>query len=90
MLSWVTSLPAMEDLVNFCAQRNLHPEHIVSHRFRLEQAHGKAYRCLTAAAWDPGANRPAPTALLTACADAYRLAQQGDCGKVVIEPSQSV
>eukprot|EP00045_Choanoeca_perplexa_P017761 m.265459 g.265459 ORF g.265459 m.265459 type:complete len:339 (-) comp17625_c0_seq45:2934-3950(-) len=40
--SWVTSLPGMHDLVDFCVQHQLHPDGIVTHRFPLQQAHGKS------------------------------------------------
>ncbi|NLX36002.1 MAG: alcohol dehydrogenase catalytic domain-containing protein [Chloroflexi bacterium] len=35
--SWVTSLGHMEDLVAFLAERELHPEQIVTHRFGLAE-----------------------------------------------------
>ncbi len=41
--SWVTSTKHMEDLVHLLVRWNLHPEVIVTHRFRLDQADA-AYR----------------------------------------------
>ncbi len=41
--SWVTSLRHMEDLLEHLVRWNLHPETIVTHRFRLDQA-DEAYR----------------------------------------------
>eukprot|EP00730_Choanoeca_flexa_P003485 TRINITY_DN11420_c0_g2_i4.p4 TRINITY_DN11420_c0_g2~~TRINITY_DN11420_c0_g2_i4.p4 ORF type:complete len:102 (+),score=17.51 TRINITY_DN11420_c0_g2_i4:1037-1342(+) len=56
--SWVTSLPHMHDLVDFCVRHQLHPDVIVTDRFSLAETH-----------------------------DAYKLAVEGKCGKVVINPS---
>jgi threonine dehydrogenase-like Zn-dependent dehydrogenase len=41
--SWVTSLRHMEDLLEHLVRWNLHPESIVTHRYRLGQA-AEAYR----------------------------------------------
>ena len=41
--SWVTSLRHMADLLEHLVRWNLHPERIVTHRFRLDQA-DEAYR----------------------------------------------
>jgi threonine dehydrogenase-like Zn-dependent dehydrogenase len=41
--SWVTSVRHMEDLLEHLVRWNLHPEAIVTHRFRLDQA-DEAYR----------------------------------------------
>lgn len=41
--SWVTGLGEMEDLLDFLARKELHPERTVTDRFPLEQA-GEAYR----------------------------------------------
>lgn len=43
--SWVTSTWLMEELVERLVSWNLHPEHIVTHRFSLEQA-DEAYRLM--------------------------------------------
>jgi threonine dehydrogenase-like Zn-dependent dehydrogenase len=40
--SWVTSTWRMEELVERLVRWDLHPETIITHRFRLEQA-GDAY-----------------------------------------------
>lgn len=40
--SWVTSLARMEDLVERLVRWNIHPEDLITHRFRLEDA-DKAY-----------------------------------------------
>jgi threonine dehydrogenase-like Zn-dependent dehydrogenase len=41
--SWVTSLRHMADLLEHLVRWNLHPERVVTHRFRLDQA-DEAYR----------------------------------------------
>ena len=41
--SWVCSVPQMEDLLGLLVRWRMHPEVIVTHRFRLEQAE-EAYR----------------------------------------------
>ncbi len=41
--SWVTGLGEMEDLLEFLARKELHPDRIVTDRFSLDQT-GEAYR----------------------------------------------
>ncbi len=41
--SWVTGLGEMEDLLEFLARKQLHPDRIVTDRFSLEET-GEAYR----------------------------------------------
>jgi threonine dehydrogenase-like Zn-dependent dehydrogenase len=53
--SWVTSLGHMTELTECLSRWNLHPEQIVTHRFKLEEA-----------------------------GQAYKIAAEGLCGKVVI------
>ena len=43
--SWVTSIWLMEDLVEHLVRWNIHPDHLVSHRFPLEKA-GEAYELM--------------------------------------------
>ena len=40
--SWVTSLANMEDLVEYLVRWGIHPEDLITHRFKLEDA-DKAY-----------------------------------------------
>lgn len=47
--SWVTSLPAMEDLALLLARTGMRPEAVVSHRFGLDRA-DEAYRLAAAGA----------------------------------------
>jgi 2-desacetyl-2-hydroxyethyl bacteriochlorophyllide A dehydrogenase len=43
--SWVTSLARMEDLVERLVRWNIHPEDLITHRFKLEDV-GKAYELM--------------------------------------------